>query len=118
MNTMTGYIYLIHFDKPLAGRSQHYIGRTSDIARRIKQHQKTRTIPAYVAEFAKQGIDIKFVTFCTGTRSEERKLKNRKNAKQLCPCCLGIIPNEFISESKKMRQVLDKPTAPKSQTQA
>ncbi len=35
------YLYLIHFDRPLSGRAQHYLGTAEDVDARIADHLAT-----------------------------------------------------------------------------
>ena len=69
-------IYLIHFEKYFH-HCRHYIGYTSkdDVEERFVRH--------------KAGIDFQVVRTWEGGYELERKLKNRKNAKKLCPICRG-----------------------------
>lgn len=83
-------IYLIHFDKPLKHAS-HYIGFVDgkrNLNKRIERHKSGQG--AKILRAANQaGINWEVVrTWKDGTRDDERKLKNRKNAKHLCPTCL------------------------------
>lgn len=92
-------IYLLHFSKPYVGvrrnpnakRTQvvsHYLGYAArDPYERIAQHQKGQGARlTQVAVLA--GIElIPAQIWMSGTRREERKLKNRKNLRKLCPLC-------------------------------
>jgi predicted GIY-YIG superfamily endonuclease len=90
-----GTIYLIHFDQPIGNRSkprgmaQHYIGYALDLASRLAEHANgdgARIMAAVVA----YGISWKVVRMWKGGRKEERKLKNRKKARKICPICKKI----------------------------
>lgn len=91
--------YLLHFSKPYVGvrrnpnakRVQvvtHYIGYAQrDPHARIAAHQSGHG--ARLTQVAVQnGIElIPAQIWMSATRKDERKLKNRKNAAQLCPLC-------------------------------
>ncbi len=84
-------VYLIHFARPISDKHscQHYIGYTSlSGKKRLAVHKSGRG--ARLTQVANErGIDYKIVRMWrkSGTRSLERKLKNYKNAKFLCPIC-------------------------------
>ena len=91
--------YLLHFSKPYIGKKRnpnarrvqvvgHYLGYAKrDPYARIEQHQKG--CGARLTQVAVQsGIELIVAQiWMSGTRRDERKLKNRKNAKKLCPFC-------------------------------
>jgi predicted GIY-YIG superfamily endonuclease len=85
-------VYLIHLDSKLK-HSQHYIGfvdgGTDRLNSRLDYHRRGRG-----SKFLKAVVDagIDFVvsrTWVEGDRNFERKLKNMKNARRLCPICRG-----------------------------
>lgn len=86
--------YLIHFERPIGnpdnphGQAQHYIGCTENLKKRIDQHRFGRSA-SIVRAFYAAGIKFKVARTWEGGRDLERKLKNRKNAKKLCPICRG-----------------------------
>lgn len=89
-----GTCYLFHFETPIApGRHtcQHYLGWTSrHVRERIAEHRKG--CGARLTQVAKErGISFIVVrTWPNTTRSDERRLKNRKDVpKRLCPICTG-----------------------------
>lgn len=86
MSDNNGYIYLIHF-KEKFHHAQHYIGWTKDVDARLERHlagHGSRLIRAIV----RSGIPFEVVRIWENVdRHFERKLKNRKNAKFLCPIC-------------------------------
>ena len=92
---MKGIIYLIHFDEPIGNRenargmAQHYIGYALDLAERLQEHARGdgARIMAAVTDY---GISWKVVCTWKGSRKEERKLKNRKKARKICPLCKKI----------------------------
>ena len=79
-------VYLIHLDTPLS-HARHYIGYADDIYRRVSTHKKgqgARMLQVCV----ERGISFRLVrTWPKRNRHYERQLKNRKNAKVLCPVC-------------------------------
>lgn len=87
-NDKQGTVYLIHFDKKFH-HAQHYIGYTDiNVLDRIARHLQghgSRLLRAVT----NAGIKIKLVRTWTGNKTLERKLKNQKNAKRLCPICKG-----------------------------
>lgn len=82
---MTGVVYLIHFDVPLH-HARHYIGFCRSYAgleTRFEYHsrgQGSRLLRAV-------GTGWKLVRLWKGSRDDERRLKNRKEAPALCPVC-------------------------------
>ena len=90
-------IYLLHFATPLGtsprGMAQHYIGRTANLTRRIREHA-VGVGARLPAAFARAGIGFEVTrVFYPGPNQRpsdvERSLKNQKRAKRLCPICSG-----------------------------
>lgn len=80
-----GTIYLLHFNRAYH-HAQHYIGWTTDLDERLKQHFSgagARLLSVVTAA----GISCEVVRTWMGSRSVERRLKNQKNARRLCPVC-------------------------------
>jgi predicted GIY-YIG superfamily endonuclease len=87
-------VYLIHLEQPLH-HAQHYIGFTNNINRRLLQHWRGKGSPLLrAARAAGIHFDIAFVWY-GGTRLLERRLKNRKKARRLCPICNPRIARTF-----------------------
>lgn len=86
---MNGYVYLLHFERPIApGKhtTQHYIGYAADLAVRLQEHASGHG--ARLTQIACQrGISWKVARLWRGSRTLERRLKDRKEAPSLCPCC-------------------------------
>jgi predicted GIY-YIG superfamily endonuclease len=86
-----GYVYLIHFKTRISPKHtcQHYLGYTKDsIKRRLEEHKAGKG--ARLTQVAvERGIDFEVVRAWKGSRALERKLKNRKNSRELCPVCRG-----------------------------
>ena len=81
---IVGQIYLIHFDEPINPEhpARHYLGWALDWQERFKNHN------ARLMQVARErGITCHVVRVWEGTRNDERRLKNRKNAPCLCPHC-------------------------------
>lgn len=82
---MRSVVYLLHFDQPLH-HARHYIGFCQSyegLESRFEHHAKghgSRLLRAV-------GGGWKLVRLWTGSRDDERRLKNRKEAPALCPVC-------------------------------
>lgn len=83
-------VYLIHFDKPY-GHARHYIGYTEDLEKRVHEHECTNNGARLLQVVKAAGIKFNVVRTWEGDRKLERKLKNRKNSKCLCPVCRGEV---------------------------
>jgi predicted GIY-YIG superfamily endonuclease len=80
-------VYLIHFEQKLS-HAQHYIGfAENDLEQRIEKHKSG--LGAKILRAANQaGINWNVVkVWDNGDRTFERKLKNQKKARCLCPVC-------------------------------
>jgi len=86
---MMGRVYLIHFDQKLH-HARHYIGYTRlSIEARISRHHSGDGAKLLRA-LDQRGIGWRVARVWENQSQEfERKLKNRKNAKKLCPVCRG-----------------------------
>jgi predicted GIY-YIG superfamily endonuclease len=86
---MTAGCYLLHFAAPICPSHpcRHYLGWSDDLERRIAEHRAGQG--ARLTAVAKErGITFTVVRIWTGaTRSDERRLKNRKSGPKLCPIC-------------------------------
>lgn len=83
-------VYLLHLCEPLAPGhpAQHYLGSAADLAPRLYAHQ--HGIGArFTAVAVERGIPFVVARTWDGGRQLERQLKNRKNARRLCPICRG-----------------------------
>ena len=100
-----GYIYLLHFERPISDRHtcQHYLGYTSRrLFIRIQDHRKGTRSAARLTQVAKErGISFRVVRTWRGTRNDERRLKNRKEGPYLCPVCQGRKPRGYLSRYNK-----------------
>lgn len=82
-------VYLIHLKEPMGSAkhsAQHYIGFTDDVDSREVRHWKGMGAKILAAARLK-GIDFNVVRTWPGDKKLERKLKNRRNHKRLCPVC-------------------------------
>lgn len=96
MPSNDGALYLLHFDPPVQ-HARHYLGYVNGgqvgiqerVQRRLDEHRTSlsKGSPLVRAAVA-QGSTITLArTWVPSDRTTERKLKNRKNAGQLCPIC-------------------------------
>jgi len=91
---MEGIVYLLHLEKKLSERAQHYIGWTTNLEERIERHRRGNG-SAMMAAVKKAGIDfVVAAVWPEKTKAFERKLKRRKNAWQLCPICRAERQNQ------------------------
>jgi predicted GIY-YIG superfamily endonuclease len=85
MAKRTGVIYLLHFSSAYH-HARHYVGFTTDLASRLDAHQRgdgARLLEVIGAA----GIGFELARTWSGTRHDERAIKNRKAAPRLCPTC-------------------------------
>jgi len=89
-----GVVYLLHFLQPIGnpnnprGQAQHYIGWTPDAPKRFAKHTAGQG-SAIVRYVMAQGIGFVVAATWPGDRRLERRLKDRHNARDLCPLCQG-----------------------------
>lgn len=92
-----GVVYLIHFERPIGnqskpkGKAQHYIGWSYDIPNRMHDHASGHGA-AIMAYLQRVGVKWWVARTWIGSRTLEVKLKHRRNAPALCPCCNQKIP--------------------------
>lgn len=101
-------VYLIHLEQKLK-HSQHYIGFVDGENRlktRVEYHRKGQG-SKFLKAVTLAGIEFSVVrTWKDGDRNFERKLKNRKNAKALCPCCNPKVAKEIQVVEQEKETVL------------
>jgi predicted GIY-YIG superfamily endonuclease len=88
--TLTGTVYLLHFDTPLK-HARHYTGWSANLSLRLAEHASGHG--ARLTEVV-AGLGIGWTlarTWPNVTRSYERRLKNQGGASRRCPLC-GIKP--------------------------
>ncbi|HEY6252032.1 MAG TPA: hypothetical protein VI685_18910, partial [Candidatus Angelobacter sp.] len=78
-------IYLLHYDRPLH-HAQHYLGSCDD-PQRIQDHGNGTSRARLPQVFCQLGVQFVVARTWEGSRTGERKLKNQKNARVLCPIC-------------------------------
>lgn len=98
-----GTVYLVHLNRRFH-HVAHYIGFTeAEVESRLDEHRKGSG--AKLLRAARSlGIDFQCVRTWVGTRSVERALKNRKDARSLCPECRADRRAAQLF-SKKMREL-------------
>jgi len=84
-------VYLLHYFSSLH-HAQHYLGYSQgvrdDHQQRIRKHANGTSGAHLPQAFYRQGIPFVIArTWWEGDRTVERKLKNLKNARLLCPIC-------------------------------
>lgn len=82
----TSTVYLNHYIDPLY-HSQHYMGSTIDLRRRLNEHWQGKANCKISQAFYKKGIPFLLARTWIGDRKLERKLKDRHNHRKLCPIC-------------------------------
>ena len=84
-----GWVYLLHFERPLGKRSdRHYRGYTTDPDRRFAQHRSAKSRSRYTRAFATAGVGFVVGGLWPGGRREESLLK-RLDARIACAACAG-----------------------------
>jgi predicted GIY-YIG superfamily endonuclease len=93
-------VYLLHLSEKLAGRSNHYMGTTHSLDRRLHEHSALATGAAMLRAARSHGITWVVVRTWPGGHALERQLKGQKNHKHLCPICRGEMDDWAIQRSK------------------
>lgn len=81
----TGTVYVLHFTSPFK-HAKHYTGWAADFAARLAQH-RSGTGARLMQVIAENGIGFEVAKTFQGTRTDERRLKNRGGASRHCPIC-------------------------------
>lgn len=103
-----GEVYIIHFDTPWHtsdGRIlSHYVGFSTHVEKRLFHHRKG-TGAHFLREAIARGITFRLVVRFSGTKRDERRLKNTGHIKNYCPCCKttgkiwkfkpNVLPHEY-----------------------
>jgi predicted GIY-YIG superfamily endonuclease len=80
-------VYLLHFERPVYGQSQHYIGFTTNLAQRMASH-KSGHGARLTSIAAKKGIHWEVGNVWEeGDKDLERLLKKRGPARKYCKIC-------------------------------
>lgn len=83
-----GTTYLLHFSRRYV-RAQHYLGFTTRLDERIKQHLRGRGSPL-VRAVRRAGIQVSLArTWEQVTSKFERRGHQRNHASEWCPICAG-----------------------------
>lgn len=79
-------VYLLHIE-PAYKQARHYTGYADDIDRRIAEHRKGQgaRLTEVVIEAGHELILA--MTWEGASRTDERRIKNQKNAPRICPIC-------------------------------
>lgn len=96
-------IYLLHYDKPLH-HAQHYLGSCDD-PQRIQDHGTGTSRARLPQVFFDLGVQFVVARTWEGGRVGERKLKNRKNARMLCPICRAQKLKQHAKQQRARRAV-------------
>jgi predicted GIY-YIG superfamily endonuclease len=82
-------VYLIHLSRPFK-HAQHYIGFVEgddDVEKRLAKHSNGSG-SRFLRAVRRAGIDFIVARMFPGyTRTQERRLKNHKKSRLLCPIC-------------------------------
>ena len=87
-------VYLLHLDPPLH-RASHYCGYTPDrdVTRRVSEHLACGSKASPLVRAAVQaGSRVVIARTWNGPEADrvfERRIKNRKKVRKLCPVCSG-----------------------------
>jgi len=87
----SGTVYLLHFSDRTVGGHQHYLGWTTDVAKRLARHRAGRGAKETKRAVA-EGLKLKLAQTWRGTPADERRIKDeRKRVRRsfgcLCPYC-------------------------------
>lgn len=86
---LTKVVYIIHFEHHFK-RARHYIGSTTDLDRRLREHLGvTKRCSPLIRAAIESGIKVDLSLALTGDRKVERVIKDMKNVKRYCPSCLA-----------------------------
>jgi predicted GIY-YIG superfamily endonuclease len=111
MQPQFSVVYLLHFDQPIGdptkvhGQASHYLGYADRLDRRLEQHFTGKGAKITQA-VVKAGISMQLAQTWHGSRWFERKLKNRKNAKRLCPICQGQVQQQVVEVGARLDALL------------
>jgi predicted GIY-YIG superfamily endonuclease len=86
---MKGTIYLLHLSEPYK-HAKHYLGYTTNIEQRLDEHRKGQGA-RLLQVIIEVGLTFTLARTWQGTRKDERRIKNRKEAPRLCPICKAAL---------------------------
>lgn len=98
----SGTIYLLCFSQKYR-HARHYLGFAEVLEDRLKEHNSGQGAK-FTRVLKRAGITLECVRIWTGTRELERHLKNRHDARSLCPKCKAQ-RNAEKQFSRMMRQL-------------
>ena len=78
-------VYLLHFQTKYH-HAGHYLGSTNSLKKRLAEH-KSGHGARLMAVVSDAGIGFELARTWDGGRTLEKKLKQQKNGKRLCPIC-------------------------------
>ena len=86
----SGFVYLLHFEKPLPDGRQHYVGFAQDrvkLEQRMASHREG-TGGSFTRLMSERGIPFRAVRLWRGASgwADERRIKQR-GARSMCPLC-------------------------------
>ena len=81
----TGTVYLLHFDDPVAG-CRHYVGYTTNLKRRLWQHQNGRGSRLTKRVHA-AGVQMRLPRTWVGGLDLERQIKREGHFTRHCALC-------------------------------
>lgn len=100
---VVGTLYTLHFDPPYK-HARHYEGWTSNPTHRFAEHLAGRGSKLVKAAIA-AGCQVIVVRVEPGTRADERRLKNRKDAPARCKICRAAHLAARRDKAKAKREV-------------
>jgi predicted GIY-YIG superfamily endonuclease len=84
---MIGAVYLLHFERPYRGRMRHYLGWTTNLENRIRNHRQGTAGSVTTKLAFDQGITFELVRTWPGGPALERHLKAQGAQTNACPLC-------------------------------
>ena len=94
-----GFIYLLHW-QDRTGRVQHYVGWTTRLETRLKQHFSPNGGCPTTRCYRRQGMGGRLVRLWQGTMREERYLQQSLRFPGDCPVCAGMSVREVACEGR------------------
>ena len=97
-----GTVYLLHFDRRIAGHAGHYLGWAKNLTARLREHASgrgSRLMAAVVAE----GIGWRVARTWEGDRHLEKALKKQREGTKLCPLCKAERHHRQMAAQRKRR---------------
>ena len=85
MTNEQGTVYVLHFNRPFK-HARHYVGWAKNPEARIEHHRQG-TGARLMQVVREAGIDFVVANLMPGTRSDERRWKNRGSAARYCSIC-------------------------------